>query len=469
MSMRQLPSPLGGPDPSARIQLLERQLALERARRLEAETIGERATSDLHQTVKELRGVQRELLVKVERAKVVHEIGRELRQEPTIAGLRDHTAVAVARTLLADRCLVYVADPQPSFTDWSGPSSGPEARLSAEGYGAMVQRLVTQRAPAGGSVRIPDLDGEAPAVGRALGVRAMAVVPLWLGPRLVGAVVPMSLTRRDWTDEELGICEGVAHELGLNLAQVQAHDRDRRVQQLEEIDRAKDAFVSNVSHELRTPLASISGYLELVADEEFGTLSDELGHAIGVVSRNAARLRRLVEDLLMFSAYDAAGAKLDTTLVPPGRLVRDCAESLRPTAAAKGVDIEVDNVLGLHTIRGDRAQLERVMLNVMSNAVKFTPAGGLISIHLANDGDGVVVDVTDTGIGIPAAEQHQVGTRFFRSSLSTQAEVPGTGLGLALAKTIVELHGGSVGLVSEEGKGTTVTVHLPPRPPDAVT
>ncbi|WP_248581097.1 HAMP domain-containing sensor histidine kinase [Nocardioides sp. InS609-2] len=466
MSMRQLPPPSGGPDPAAEIALLKRQLARERARRSEAEDIGERATGDLYQTIQELRNVQQELLVNLERAKVVHELGRELRLEPTIAGLRDRTATATARSLGADRCLVYVADPQPTVTDWSVVSSEPEPSLSADGYGATVQRLVAQRAPTGGSIRIHDLDVEAPLVGRALGVRAMALVPMWLGPRLVGAVVPMSVTPRDWTDAELTICEGVAHELGLNLVQVQAHNRDRRVRRLEEIDRAKDAFVSNVSHELRTPLASISGYLEMVTDGEFGPLSDELGHAIGVVSRNAARLRRLVEDLLMFSAYDGAGAKLDTTLVPPGRLVRDCAESLRPAAAAKDVDIEVHNVLGLHSIRGDRAQLERAMLNLMSNAVKFTPAGGLISICLANDRDGVVVDVTDTGIGIPAAEQHQVFTRFFRSSLSTQAEVPGTGLGLALAKTIVELHGGTVDLVSEEGKGTTVTVSLPPRPPD---
>ncbi len=170
----------------------------------------------------------------------------------------------------------------------------------------------------------------------------------------------------------------------------------------------------------------------------------------------------------MFSAYDAQGVKLDTTLVPPGRLVRQCAESLRPAATAKGVEIEIHNVLGLHSVRGDWGQLERVMLNVMGNAVKFTPSGGLISIYLANNGDGVVVDVTDTGIGIPAAEHHQIFTRFFRSSLSTKAEVPGTGLGLALARTIVELHGGSMDLVSEEGKGTTVTVNLPPRPPEGV-
>ncbi len=469
MSMWHFPSQPGGSDPSGGSRPLPPPPAAEHARGVEAAHVGGVADHDLQQTIEALRTIQQELLVNVERGKVVHQLGRELRREATIPGLRERAAEATAHTLGADRCLVYVADPQPTVTDWSRASSVPEPWLTAEGYGSTVQRLVAQRAPAGGSIRIHDLEVTAPTVGRALGVRAMAVVPMWLGPRLVGAVVPMSLTSRTWTDAEIAICEGVAHELGLNLVQVEAHDRDRRIQHLEEIDRAKDAFVSNVSHELRTPLASINGYLELVSDGEFGPLSDRLGHAVDVVSRNAGRLQRLVEDLLMFSAYDAAGATLDTSLVPPGRLVRDCAESLRRAAAAKGVSIEVHCAIGLSTLRADRAQLERVMLNVMSNAVKFTPSGGVVSILVANDAAGVVVDVTDTGIGIPAGEQHLIFTRFFRSSLATQAEVPGTGLGLALARTIVELHGGTIDLVSDEGTGTTVTVRLPRQPPGAAT
>ncbi|MFC4783661.1 sensor histidine kinase [Nocardioides sp. MAHUQ-72] len=245
----------------------------------------------------------------------------------------------------------------------------------------------------------------------------------------------------------------------LRAAQAELVDRTHR---LEELDRAKDAFVSNVSHELRTPLTSISGYLELMAEGALGEVSTSMARGIDVVTRNAARLTRLVEDLLTLSTYDDRGVRLELCDVDLAALVADCHRSLLPTLAHRSLDVALRQQAALPTIRADLAQVERVVLNLLTNATKFTHDGGRVTIDVeAGSRDTLALTVSDTGIGIPEAELGQVFSRFFRSSLSVAAEIQGTGLGLALTRTIVELHGGSVRLESVEGIGTTVTVVLP--------
>ena len=233
------------------------------------------------------------------------------------------------------------------------------------------------------------------------------------------------------------------------------------MRRLRELDRAKDAFISNVSHELRTPLTSISGYVELISDGELGELSPGLAQAVDVIGRNTGRLRSLVEDLLTLSAYDASEVRLDRTNLDLAALLSECHGALVPLLVRRELDVRVQPAPDLRRIEADRTQLERVVLNLMSNAVKFTPDGGRVLVRAENAGENVVVTVEDSGIGIPADEQERLFSRFFRSSLSMSAEIQGTGLGLALTKTLVEQHGGSVSLTSAEGVGTTVTVRLP--------
>ena len=266
-----------------------------------------------------------------------------------------------------------------------------------------------------------------------------------------GEIVGFVSTSEDITDR---VREQAALEEALR-AEREAAER------LREVDAVKDTFVSSVSHELRTPITSILGYLELLGEGAMGDLTPEQAQAIGRVSSNSLRLLRLIDDLLVLSRMQDGA--LDPELVPLD--LRDAVRSgfdvvapgwerrdLRPTLELPEEPVPV---------LGDRDMLERVVVNLVGNAVKFTPDGGLVGVRLDVDGDRTSLLVSDTGLGIPPEEQERLFTRFFRSSLSIKAEVPGSGLGLAICAAIVEAHGGAAGVQSTPGRGSTFRVTLP--------
>jgi signal transduction histidine kinase/CHASE3 domain sensor protein len=225
-------------------------------------------------------------------------------------------------------------------------------------------------------------------------------------------------------------------------------------------ERLKDELVATVSHELRTPLTSIIGYLEIVLGEEDGALAPSQHRFLQVVDRNARRLLDVVGDLLFVAQVEAGRLALDLERLDLTPLVGDMAESARPAAASGSVDLNVDAEPGL-LVLGDRVRLGQLLANLVSNAVKFTPAGGRVDVTARRRGGSVVVEVADTGIGIPEDEQEKMFQRFFRSSTASQHAIQGTGLGLVIAKAIVEAHEGSISFTSTPGVGTTFTVDLP--------
>ncbi|MGY1592976.1 sensor histidine kinase [Geodermatophilus sp. SYSU D00708] len=242
-------------------------------------------------------------------------------------------------------------------------------------------------------------------------------------------------------------------------------------------ERMKDQFVSLISHELRTPLSSILGYLELVLDDPDQPLTDEQRQYLTTVERNAQRLLRLVGDLLFTAQVDAGRFSLQPEDVDLAAVVRAAEETARVTAAGADVDVVVDAPEGGLVVRGDAVRLGQACDNLVSNAVKFTPRGGRVTLTLREawrTADGEVgsdpqpdavpvarLSVNDTGIGIPAGEQAQLFARFFRASTARRAAVPGVGLGLAITKAITTAHGGTLEVASVEGQGTTFTLTLP--------
>ena len=299
---------------------------------------------------------------------------------------------------------------------------------------------------------------------RATGARSVLMAPVGLGERSLGllALFMVDTTRR-WRRHEIHAVQQVAGlvaqaVVSLRLAQLQ----DEQVHRLTELDRQKNDFMATVSHELRTPLTSINGYLELLEDGDYGKLTGPQLGAVSVIGRNAVRLRGLIEDLLVLNKIEAAGLQSSLEDVPVGGLVGGVVEMLAPVAEAGGVRVEVEPVDEQLCVHVDRGQLERALINLGSNAVKFTPRGGVVTIGatLADDGR-VQVCVTDTGIGIPSADQARLSERFFRASNAADAAIPGTGLGLAIVRTIVEGHGGQLQMESVEGEGTTMRVLLP--------
>ena len=242
-------------------------------------------------------------------------------------------------------------------------------------------------------------------------------------------------------------------------------------------EKMKDQFVSLISHELRTPLSSILGYLELVLDDEDETLSAEQRKYLTTVERNAHRLQRLVGDLLFTAQVEAGRFTLQPEDVDLATVVRAAEETIRVTADAAGVEVAVDVPLSGLVVAGDAVRLGQACDNLVSNAVKFTPSGGRVTLALRTawqtpDGEttsaerpGAVpvaqLSVSDTGMGIPTGEQGKLFTRFFRASTAQRNAVPGVGLGLTITKAITTAHGGTLDVVSAEGRGTTFTLTLP--------
>jgi signal transduction histidine kinase len=226
-----------------------------------------------------------------------------------------------------------------------------------------------------------------------------------------------------------------------------------------ELDRMRDAFVATVSHELRTPLTSISGFLEMMEDEEH-ELGDAGRQYLDVIRRATERLHALVEDLLLVAQIEARRIELELAPIDLVDVATRAVQAAQPAAAEKGIalDLVADHP---PAVLGDARRLSQVLDNLVSNAVKFTPDGGRVTVTVAANGTGTRVVVADTGIGVPAEEQKQVFSRFFRASTATKRAIPGTGLGLAICHALVEQHGGSIVFESTEGEGSEVVVLLP--------
>jgi signal transduction histidine kinase/CHASE3 domain sensor protein len=231
-----------------------------------------------------------------------------------------------------------------------------------------------------------------------------------------------------------------------------------------EAERMKDEFFALVSHELRTPLTSIIGYLELLR-EDGARDGDDPGAAqraqfLTVVDRNARRLLRLVGDLLFVAQVEAGRLSLEEGDVELEAVAAESIEAARPRAAAGGVELELE-AEPVPWVRGDRDRLAQAVDNLVSNAIKFTPDGGRVTVRLVREEDRAVIEVSDTGIGISDADMQRLFERFFRTQRATAAAIPGVGLGLTIAQAIVHGHDGQLAVQSAEGEGTTFRIDLP--------
>lgn len=280
---------------------------------------------------------------------------------------------------------------------------------------------------------------------------------------------------RVWSSAEVEFIQQVDAE----AAQVLSHawifsqamriaENDAVVERLVELDNAKDDFIENMNHELRTPLTSIIGYLEMIVGDVNPDVEPELASSLSVVQRNAIRLQSLVENMMQVSKTNFNDASLMVSTVDIGHVLGDAVKSVELSAEDCGVEVtlRLDSPAGDLLIDGDVNQLEQVFVNLMSNAIKFTPRGGQVTIvaRRTHTGDDCVeVKVIDTGIGIPPEDFPNVFKRFFRASTATKAAIPGFGIGLSLVQSIVHEHHGTITFDSTVGRGTVFTVILPAR------
>ena len=274
---------------------------------------------------------------------------------------------------------------------------------------------------------------------------------------------------RGYVDDPL---VGAVAYLGLDVTQQRADDARLR-EQLRSAGTApagpdaEAAFVPTVAHELRGPLSSVVAFAHLLGDPGSGELTEEQRQYLDVIDRNANRLLRLIEDLLLLSRLQAGRLPLKPAPVRVPALVEAVLAERAGDSAEAGLDVGCDLLDGPE-LTCDEARIQQVLHNLLVNAREYTPEGGRVSVTARPVDGGWQLVVTDTGVGIPAAEQDRLFSPFFRASNVAGAGrtgTPGAGLGLLISRAIVELHGGGIQVASTEGVGTTVTVTLPSAPP----
>ena len=236
-------------------------------------------------------------------------------------------------------------------------------------------------------------------------------------------------------------------------------DRDN-AERSEELMRLRNDFTAAVSHELRTPLTSILGYLELIKDNDSVERPPDEDAFLAVVQRNAERLMRLVSDLLLVAEVESGMLTLQIEDVDLGGLAAECVEAAQPTADGNRIRLNLNRGLS-EPLRADPIRLAQMMDNLVSNAIKFTPVDGHVTVSTTVRGGEAVFEVADSGIGVTTVDQAQLFDRFFRTRAAVARATPGTGLGLTITKAIVDAHGGSIDVTSAVGVGTTFRVRLP--------
>jgi PAS domain S-box-containing protein len=265
-------------------------------------------------------------------------------------------------------------------------------------------------------------------------------------------------------DCRIAVCNNVTGRNQANTARVKAA-RDtslelaKQNEQLRVLDALKDQFVSVVSHELRTPLTAIRGYLEIVLGGEPGPLTEEQKRFLEIAGQSSEQLLRVVGDLLLIGKLEAGHLALEIGEVDLGALLDRCIAAAQPSADAKQIGLWLRHT-PVPPVAGDPGRLAQALGNVISNGIKFT-TDGQVEVRLYAQADRAVIEVLDSGAGVPANEVSHLFVPFYRASTATRQAIPGTGLGLSIAKEIIEAHGGTISLETKVGSGTSVRVELP--------
>ena len=247
-------------------------------------------------------------------------------------------------------------------------------------------------------------------------------------------------------------------QLHLDRIERQNVDLELRNREIEKADRLKSAFLDAMSHELRTPLTSIMGFSDLLAEDSDMTAQQQL--YLGYIRQGSRHLLQLINDVLDFSKIEAGNLDLTVVEVDLEHIAAESVSTIDPLAVQREIHLESDVPTGL-AVRADRLRLKQVLLNLLGNAVKFTPAGGVVRLSASMQDGAVCVAVRDTGVGIPPEEQEMIFAGFHQVGYSTRGIREGAGLGLAIVRRLIEQQGGKIWVESEPGQGSCFTFRLP--------
>jgi len=323
----------------------------------------------------------------------------------------------------------------------------------------------------------PDEGGAHPArtANAAAGLQAMLATPLLSNGRVIGTMNLQSERRNAYGPQDLALAERVGAQIANAIANSQRHEQalllaeereararlDAENRELQRADEERSAFISTVSHELKTPLTSLSAFTDILLRNKGGNLTSRQMQQLEAIQRGGRSLNVLINDLLDISRIDSGNLKIAIEEFDARGLVEQLDESFMPMLSARSQTLQVSLPAEPLSLAADRERLRQVVTNLLSNASKYSADGTSIELEVWGKEDRLHFKIRDHGIGISKEDQKRLFQAFFRADNEATRSASGTGLGLVIAKGLVELHGGVISVESEPGLGTTVTFHIP--------
>jgi signal transduction histidine kinase len=431
----------------------------------------DRMRVQLGEKVRQLQDLARELERKVaertdalrranERLSLIHQVANAVNSSLDFPRIFEAVVEGTRRLVDFEQAsIARITDPQTAtvFAISGGPETLREGRkipLPASRFSDVLER----RQPAVFDVPVDCVQEDTLSMSA---IRREIVLPLVVGDQVIGTFNLGSRRTDAFSHGEIEVLSQIAAELGVALLQAEAYEREHEAaQKLKELSDLKSDFVSKVSHELRTPLTSIMGAADNLLDGIAGPVDERPRSYLGRIKENADRLLRLINELLDLSRIEAGKEEIRLSGFRLDSLIGETLETLKPLAEEHRVTLAAPQAPPL-VIRADRDKISRVLINLVDNGIKFTPAGGRVEIRASGEGQWVKLAVSDSGVGIPTLELDRIFDKFHQVKHARGGSRPGSGLGLPISRQLIEMHGGSLTAQSAQGKGSTFTVVLP--------
>lgn len=415
----------------------------------------EELNSDLERKVEERTEALREAN---ERLSLIHEVTNAVNS--SLDFQRIFAAVVDGTRRLVDfdqASITRVLDPRTATVfAISGNSEGLQGKKIPLGA-SRVADVVKSRTPAVYDVPLGRVEEDTLSMPA---IRREVMLPLVVGDQVIGTFNLGSRRKDAFSASDIAVLSQIAAELGVALLQAEAYEREHEAAlKLKELSDLKSDFVSKVSHELRTPLTSIMGAAENLLDGITGPLDERPRSYLVRIKENGDRLLRLINELLDLSRIEAGKEEMQATRFRLDTLIRETLDTLKPLAEEHRVRMIALDPPAL-SIRADRDKVSRVLINLLHNGIKFTPAGGSVEVRVIDERSVVRLSVHDSGVGIPAIELERIFDKFHQVRRA-RGRWTGSGLGLAISRQLVEMHGGRLTVESTPGQGSTFTVVLP--------
>jgi signal transduction histidine kinase len=415
-------------------------------------------TINLRQKDEELLRLQRSLSSAYQQIQTLYEVTKTVSSTLNLEEVLNRIAQSAAEAMQVKACTIRLLDESGQIAD-TVAAYGLSEQYLTKGPIDIQKSLHTYQTLSGQPTIISDTFKDNrlqyPAEARAEGINSMLCVPLHIKGKAEGVICVYSTEPDHFSESDAEFLSALASEGAIAI------ENARTYQALEMADRAKSDFVQMVTHELRSPLSAVQSMLRVLKEGYVGPITSRQQDLIQRSERRVSFLLALVNDLLDLAAGKMEQLKGEKKEVVLNETITKITELVQTSAEEKGLELEVEIAEEPLVLVGIEDGLDRVFMNLVSNAVKYTPAGGSVAVRAWSEDDQIKVEVSDTGIGIPKDALPRIFNEFYRAKNAKTIEMEGTGLGLAIAKDVVEQHGGQISVDSVVGEGSTFCVTLP--------